>query len=303
MKILYISKNERCDKFPFLIDYQDDSLLYGLKELFGDDVVDCNKRYNLYSDYSDEEVASEYGRGFTFTRLLDSDKADRDDIVKKIKSKYFDLVIYGNVWRCLDHYDLVMEHYDHTQIVLVDGEDNPKMHQSVVGKGLYAKRELVYELNMELKDHFSKTFPVSFAFPTKKLNLETKKEKKLAISDPRDKKTYVFNREEDYYMDYRTSKYAFTMPKAGWDALRHYEIMGNGCVPLFFNLENCPRSVMYRFPKALLIKIFYFYHSDFKWMEKNYDVLSHDLFEHFKKYNTTKSNAEFFIKDIMKFRK
>jgi hypothetical protein len=65
MKILYIATNQRTDIFPFLVDYQNDCLLYGLKELFGDDVVDCNKRYNLYTDYSDEDVATEYGKGFT----------------------------------------------------------------------------------------------------------------------------------------------------------------------------------------------------------------------------------------------
>ena len=48
MKILYISSNKRSQQFPWLIDYQNDSLLYGLKELFGDDVVDVNKKYNVH---------------------------------------------------------------------------------------------------------------------------------------------------------------------------------------------------------------------------------------------------------------
>ena len=55
MKILYISPNQRTQQFPWLIDYQNDSLLCGLKELYGDDVVDCNKKYNLYKDYSDDD--------------------------------------------------------------------------------------------------------------------------------------------------------------------------------------------------------------------------------------------------------
>jgi hypothetical protein len=42
MKILYISGNQRSPQFPWLTDYQDDCLLLGLKELHGDDVVDCN---------------------------------------------------------------------------------------------------------------------------------------------------------------------------------------------------------------------------------------------------------------------
>ena len=47
MKILYISGNQRSQQFPWLTDYQDDCLLLGLKELFGDDVVDVNKKYKV----------------------------------------------------------------------------------------------------------------------------------------------------------------------------------------------------------------------------------------------------------------
>ena len=298
MKILYICGNQKTDQHPFLIDYQNDCLLYGLKELFGDDVVDVNRRHNLYWDYSDNDVANEYGKGFTFTRLLDSDKTDRDDITKKIKNKFFDLVVYGSVWRNLDYHELVLQHYNNNEIIYVDGEDNPKFHSVIKDKGLYYKRELLFEHNQEFREYFNKVVPISFAFPTKKINIASKKEKKLAHSDPRDRKTYVFDKEVDYYQDYQFSKYAITMKKAGWDAMRHYEIMGNGCVPLFLYLPDCPRSIMYRFPKALLIKFLFFYENNFKWLEKNYDELSHDLFKHFNHFNTTKANAEYVLKDL-----
>ena len=51
MKILYIGTN--VDKPPFepLVDYQNDCLLIGLKELFGDDVVDASRRDHLYKDF------------------------------------------------------------------------------------------------------------------------------------------------------------------------------------------------------------------------------------------------------------
>ena len=117
MKILYISGNQRSPQFPWLTDYQDDCLLLGLKELFGDDVVDCNKRYHLYSDYSDAEFATEYGKGFTICRNITSDNCDREDIIKKIKNKFFDLVVYGSIWRCQDHLELVLGTYDKKQIM------------------------------------------------------------------------------------------------------------------------------------------------------------------------------------------
>lgn len=298
MKILYICGNQRSTQFPWLIDYQNDSLLYGLKELFGDDVVDVNRRHNLYWDYSDEDVASEYGKGFTFTRLLDSDNTDRDDIKKKIKNKYFDLVVYGSVWRNLEYHDLVLENYKTSQIIYVDGEDSTKINPVIKEKGLYFKRELVYEDNQEFREHFNKLVTISFAFPTKKVNFGTKKEKKLAHSDPRDRNTYVFKNEQDYYQDYQFSKYAITMKKAGWDAMRHYEIMANGCVPLFLYIPECPRTTLYRFPKALLTKFIFFYELDFKWLERNYDELSNEVFNHFMRYHTTKATAEYFLKDI-----
>lgn len=303
MKILYISKNTRNQQFPWLIDYQDDSLLVGLKELYGDDVVDCNRRHNLYWDYSDEDVASEYGKGFTFTRVLNEDKTDRDDIVKKIKNKYFDLVIYGNVWRCLDHHELVKDNYDLHQIIYVDGEDNPEFHNVIKDKGLYAKRELQLENVKSQQEHMWKVFPCQFAFPTSKVNFGDKKEKKLAHSDPRLQTSYKFSKEVDYYQDYQFSKYGFTIKKAGWDCMRHYEIMANGCVPVFPELYNCPRYTMHRFPKSLLIKVQYFYETDFKWLEKNYDELRNDLIEHFKNFNTTEASAKYFLKDISLFKK
>jgi hypothetical protein len=302
MKILYISPNQRTQQFPWLIDYQNDSLLCGLKELYGDDVVDCNKKYNLYTDYSDDDVKTEYGRGFTFTRLLDSDNADREDIRKKIANKFFDLVVYGSIWRCQDYMDLVQEHYDHNKIIMVDGEDSPKFSELIKLKGLYFKRELMFEHNQEFQEHFWKVSPIQFSFPTMKLKPSVKKERKLAHSDPRDKKTYTFEKEYEYYHDYQYSKFAITMQKAGWDALRHYEIIANGCIPLFINLPNAPRYCMYRFPKALLTKILFFYEFDTKWLDKMYDEYANDLHEHFMKFHTTKANATFFLKDIRNYK-
>ena len=230
MKILYISGNQRSEQFPWLTDYQDDCLLLGLKELFGDDVVDCNKRFHLYSDYSDEQLATEYGRGFTICRNITSDNADREDITKKIRNKYFDYVIYGSIWRCQDHLQLVLENYDKKKIVFVDGEDTNMFLEERVKDGvIYFKRELYPDQKqVHLQEYMQHVLPISFAFPTNKVNAGQKKERRIAHSDPRDKKTYVFDKEYEYYHDYKYSKFAFTMPKAGWDCLRHYEIMGNG---------------------------------------------------------------------------
>ena len=298
MKILYITKNTRNEQFPWLIDYQDDSLLVGLKEHFGNDVVDVNRKHNIYTDYSDADVKTEYGRGFTYTRLLEDGNVDRDDIHKKIRNHYFDLVVYGNVWRSLEYHDLVLQNYEHAEIAYIDGEDNTKMHPVIKEKGMYLIHYVVHQHNQEFQEHLWKVCPISFAFPTMKIMHDTPKEQKLAFIDPRNKSTYVYDSETPYYQDYQRSRYAWTLAKAGWDCARHYEIMGNGCVPLFLDVHNCPRYVMHRGPKALLSKIMFFYNYDNKWLEKNYDHLRSELMDHFVNFNTTSKLAQYFLKDI-----
>ena len=142
MKILYIASNQKSAQFPFLTDYQNDCLLIGLKELFGDDVVDVNKRFHLYSDYPESDAKADYGNGFTITRYLESDNCDREDIHKKIKNNYFDLVIYGSIWRNQDYIDLVLESYDKNKILYIDGEDSTNFHERLRDGALYFKREL-----------------------------------------------------------------------------------------------------------------------------------------------------------------
>ena len=44
------------------------------------------------------------------------------------------------------------------------------------------------------------------------------------------------------------------MEKAGWDCLRHYEIIGNGTIPYFHELEDCPPDTLHSFPKELILE-------------------------------------------------
>ena len=63
--------------------------------------------------------------------------------------------------------------------------------------------------------------------------------------------TYIYDNEEDYYAMYQNSKFALTSKKGGWDTLRHYEIMANGTIPIFVDIENCPKHTLWNFPKDL----------------------------------------------------
>jgi hypothetical protein len=45
-----------------------------------------------------------------------------------------------------------------------------------------------------------------------------------------------------------------TIKKGGWDCMRHYEIIANGCIPYFPNIENCPQNTMALLPKNIILE-------------------------------------------------
>ena len=297
MKILYIGTDVETPAHP-LVDYQNDCLLIGLKELYGDDVVDVNRRKHLYADYPEELVPKNYGKGFTVTRCIEEDNADRTDIENKIKSKYFDYVIYGSVWRNTDYLKLVLDNYDKNKIAFVDGDDQTKFHHVIKHGTLYFKRELMYENNMEFEQYFGNVIAVGFAFPTKKLNFKEKKTQFMSQSIPGNPRTYIFDNEQDYYADYQKSQFAITKAKAGWDCLRHYEIMGNGGMPLFENIHECPRHIMMHVPKALLTKIMFWHVNDQKWLMRVYNYYLEELQKYVVKFCTTEAVAKRFVSKL-----
>jgi serine/threonine protein kinase len=36
--------------------------------------------------------------------------------------------------------------------------------------------------------------------------------------------------------------------------MRHYEILGNNCIPYFVGLEDCPKNTLANLPKELLLE-------------------------------------------------
>ena len=51
---------------------------------------------------------------------------------------------------------------------------------------------------------------------------------------------YAFDDAAAYHDDLRGSRFGVTVKRAGWDALRHYEIAANGAVPCFRDLDRKP---------------------------------------------------------------
>lgn len=289
MKILYISKAD-------LPDFQNDMLFHGLRSLFGESCEDLNEMWYMYEDTKSKywnklvpENGKSYGRGFTLYGRLKNLKIDRSDILSKIKNKFYDKIIYGSIFRCLDYIDIVQNIYEPKDIIFIDGEDHTNLYKELLTRGVYYKRELVYEPNSYLK-------PINFSIP-KECVVEniSEKIKEYGTIIPGDFSTYIFEDEESYNNDYKKSYYGVTFKKGGWDCLRHYEILMNGCVPYFPNLEYCPKHTMKLFPKNLIIE-------NNKYLEKNglsdfyYDHLN-KLLKYTREYLTTEHIAKKILYD------
>lgn len=239
MNILFISPAQG-------MDYQCDALALGMREVYGDSLVDYPRIPYLYQDYGDTSAL--YGLGFTMTKILPGDSGvDRTAIEDKIAAHLYDTIVYGSIQRSRSLLDLVVKHYARHEVLLIDGEDQSHMILGLCGSGIYFKRELT--------EPHEGVHPIHFAIPSSKINtLPMLKTKVLANSDPRDLSTYIYTREEDYYRDYAESLFAITCHKAGWDTMRTLEIMGQGCIPWFLDLAECPEMTLTNLPKEELLE-------------------------------------------------
>jgi hypothetical protein len=98
-------------------------------------------------------------------------------------------------------------------------------------------------------------FPISFSMPPEKIVASfPPKNRFLAHIIPGDLSTYIYKTEEEYYKGYQDSYFGITIKKDGWDCMRHYEILANGCIPLFFNILDLPPKTMVNFPRDIITK-------------------------------------------------
>ena len=238
MKILYLSDGAG-------VDYMCDTLFHGLRSLFGPDVVDANRLWYLYNSITPEQKAKLYGKGFTIAGLIEEGEVDREDLLKKIQFRFYDLVIYGSVQRNADLLYDVIAHYPRERVLFVDGEDQPLYLRELPKHGLYFKREL--------HSPQDGVYPIQFGIPEEKCIGASRKSQMTSFIDPMNPATYIYDDERKYYDDYRKSLFARTMKKAGWDCMRHYEILACESIPYFENIEHCPLTIMVNMPKADLI--------------------------------------------------
>lgn len=147
--------------------------------------------------------------------------------------------------------------------------------------------------------------PISFSISETKVVSEIPpKDQDFAFIIPGNIRTYIYNTESDYYKDYQRSYFAITCKKGGWDCMRHYEILANGCIPYFINIDKCPPCCMHLLPKELIKQamrlegVSYGKIDHTKFDKKKYYEILHKLLEHTKQYLTTRSMATYFLQKI-----
>jgi len=132
MKILFITKGDSPD-------YMSDMVFHGGKSIYGNDFYESNKVWYMYDDLKNKQNL--YGRGFTMYGKvpfkLFNDISQK--ITEMISDKYFDKIIYGSVWRCMDYFDLVKKVYNKKDVLLIDGEDTPVIKEDIKYFGKYFK--------------------------------------------------------------------------------------------------------------------------------------------------------------------
>ena len=95
-------------------------------------------------------------------------------------------------------------------------------------------------------------FPISFCIPSQKvrpIQTKTKKYSSIIPGEP-----YSFDDQDAYMDEYATSEYARTQKKAGFDCMRHLEILAAGSVPIFEDPWTIPKNTMTHYRKDLLNK-------------------------------------------------
>ena len=162
--------------------------------------------------------------------------------------KGYDKVIFGSIWRDKSYLEPVLARYPRDKIIILDGEDTQHIGMPELShKVRYFKRELAQKIE--------NIYPIQFSIPKSNFMSVSPKVKAYGHIIPGNTGTYVFDDESEYYNDYNQSYFGHTQKKAGWDCLRHYEIIAARSVPIFRDLDKCPPTTMFKLPKDILLKV------------------------------------------------
>lgn len=257
-------------------DYQSDLLLNGLRSIKDIYVCDYPRVNHLYKD-SPHRIET-WGKGFNIGYLDEIPRLNEEEI----KNKKWDLCIFPLHWTIIQDYELQINIFNYLsnnfifdKMCIIDGWDRYKisvLYNKCQEFGYhYFKRELIFSEQKYLH-------PIHFGIPESQISAITPYSEKIydvaplipvnQSIDPSYMSTYIYNTEEEYNSMYRNSRFGLTSKKGGWDTLRHYEIVANGCIPWFCDIEYCPKNCLWNWPKALLASLKRSFNFQWSWTQK-----------------------------------
>lgn len=267
-RVLHINPNHE--------DYLSDGVFHGLRTLLGADAVDFPKAEYMYRGASEGVMGRVRGHGFTLYGLLADIPIDRDHLLPRALGGDFDLVVFGDIWRCFGIWTEWGPQLRAAGVpmAVLDGADRvepfpysglwwrrrcwwflPRAHN----RAPYFKRELTpagrwFASYLLLPPGLGRRLgmrPISFSIPEEKIVASPpakSKEFPVHIVDEElaarlgGQSSHAFREEREYREDLQSSRFGITTKREGWDALRHYEIAANGAVPCFRQLDRKPST-------------------------------------------------------------
>jgi hypothetical protein len=176
------------------LNYTRDSVMHGFLDS-GYDVVDtgCMSCMSVVPG----------GRRFTiYGKFPNRGEVNREDIVERIRAHEFDFVVFGHVAK-LDYFNEVITSYDRNHVIILNGRDmngrgDWKMFERLSEHAHLFIRE-IYPNRLHEYIH-----PISYAVPEGTFcTINPKKIRKTSLLIPGDLSTYVYDTEEEYYLQYQ----------------------------------------------------------------------------------------------------
>jgi hypothetical protein len=259
-------------------DFLADGLFHGLRTLLGSDAVDLPRIDHLYADHPGDRRPGLHGLGFTLAGLLPDDRdVDRTRAPYRAAEGAFDLVVFADIWRNFGTYVQWMPILEKAGVAMAVVDTGDRIEPYPYSGLWWRVRHWWLLPRAHNRTHFFKreitpwtawfrTFllvpgplasrvvlrgmrEISLSIPAQQIVAAPPAKTKdwpAHVVDPNvagrvgAQATYAFEDAADYHADLRASRFGVTTKKAGWDALRHYEIAAAGAVPCFRDLDRKP---------------------------------------------------------------
>lgn len=98
-------------------------------------------------------------------------------------------------------------------------------------------------------------YPLNFSFPQPELMPRSLERRPHFLSSTIPGEPFSFDTWETYLDEYRSSHFALSTKKGGWDTFRHLEVLFSGAIPLLPRLSKANPFSLAHFPKRALIRV------------------------------------------------